>query len=154
MGALLAGTLLALCFHETRRLKRYLLVGILGWGTPLALIRIIGLLLKTDNESLQNIVLHYSWIILAVLGLGAVFSLILQDHKKTPWLLLAGVLGYYIVSNLTRWILIPLFPTYTLSSSIWNDLAYIAGVYGITGIVMGAILGAISGWSRHKVVSA
>ncbi len=153
IGALLAGTLLALCLRETRRIKRYLVAGLLGWVAPLVLIRIIGLLLKINNESLRNTVLDYSWIILAGLGFGTVFSLILRDRKKTLWLLLAGVFGYYIATNLTLWLLTPLFPTYTPGPFTWNDLAYIVSLYGIMGIVIGALLGAISGWSRNKVIS-
>ncbi len=153
-GALLAGLLLALCFRETRRIKYYLLIAILGWVVPLILIRIIGFLLKVNNESLRNSVLDYSWIILAGLGFGAVFSLILRDRTKTPWLLLAGVLGYSITQKLTLWLLTPLLPTYTSGPFTWNDLTYIVSLYGITGIVIGAILGAISGWSRNRVISA
>ena len=154
VGALLAGILLALCFRETSHLKRYFLLGMLGWAAPLVLARILGLLLKTNSEMLRNTVSQYSWILLAGLGFGAVFSLILQDRKKTPWLLLAGSLGYLIVAILTIWIVLALFPKYMTGPSIWIDLASTAGVHGITGIVLGAILGTISGWSRHKIVSA
>jgi hypothetical protein len=154
VGALVAGILLALCLRETHRIKRYLVAGILGWVAPFVLIRIAGFFLKVNSESFRNTVLDYSWIILAGLGFGTIFSLILQDLKKTPWLLLTGIFGYYIATNLTLWLLTPLFPTYSPGPFAWNDLAYIAGMYGITGLVIGAILGAVSGWSRDKLISA
>ncbi len=154
VGALSAGILLTLCFHKTPHIKRYVLLGILGWAALLALLRITELLLKINNESLRGIILIHSWIILAGLGFGAIFSLILQDRKKTPWLLLAGILGYYIARSLSLWILIPLFPMYVPSPLTWSGLAYVASLYGITGGVIGAILGAISGWSRNRVISA
>lgn len=150
LSALLGGIVLALCFWETRRIRRYLAASIFGWVAPLALTRMVGSLLKINDEVLRNSILDYIWIILAGLGFGAIFSLILRDRKKTPWLLLAGVLGYYAATNLALWLLLPLFPTYISGSFTWSDLTYIAGVYGVTGIVIGAMLGAISGWSRQS----
>jgi hypothetical protein len=113
-----------------------------------------------NNASLFNAILHYMWTLLTGLGLGAVFSLIVQNRKKTPWLLLAGFLGYAVIGNSTRWIflflrwILPPFHKYMLGPALWSDLVTIAAVYSIIGIVLGAVLGAISGWSGRKTISA
>lgn len=150
LGSLLAGLLLAICLQERRRIVHYWLAGFLGLAAPLILIRIFGLILKMNDDAFRNTVIDVTWIILAGLGFGLMFSMILRDRQKTPWLLLAGIFGYYAANNIALRLLTPLFPTYTPGPFTWNNLAYVMGVYGITGIILGAILGAVSGWSTHK----
>jgi hypothetical protein len=154
-GALLAGILLAFCFGETRRIKRYLLAVILGWAIPLAVIPIAGLLLKTMDVSLRETILNDSRIVLTGLGFGIVFSLLAQDRKKTPWLLFTGMLGYYSAMELAAWLISPLFSAYGTGPAIWIDLAYIASVHGITGMAVGAMLGVVSGrWRRNATLTS
>jgi hypothetical protein len=154
MGALLGGIILAVCLWETHRIKLYVLAGVLGWAGPLLIVRTIGSLLITASVPLRNTVLDYSWTILAGLGFGAVFSLILRDRRKTLWLLFAGVFGYFIAQNLVLWLIAPLFPTNSAGSFNWMDLIYIAFMYGVMGTVIGATLGAVAGWSKRKTISS
>lgn len=153
VGALLAGILLAFCFGEARRINRYLLAVILGWAVPLAAIPVAGLLLKTMDVALRETILNSSRPILTGLGFGIVFSLITQDRQKTPWLLLAGVLGYLLATKLAVWLVLPLLFTHLTGPAIWVDLAYIASGHGITGFIVGAMLGIVSGrWRQNAAL--
>jgi hypothetical protein len=150
-GALFAGILLAFCFAEVHRISRYLFAAIFGWAVPLAAIPVAGLLLKTMDVSLRETILNASRPILTGLGFGIVFILITHDRKRTPWLLLAGVWGYPIATELADRLVLPLLFTHATGPAIWVDLAYMASEHGITGIVVGAMLGIVSCWRGQNV---
>ncbi len=150
LGALLAGLLLAICLREKRQIVHYLIAGFLGLVAPLILIHFFGSILKINDQAFRNTLIDVTWIILAGLGFGLMFSMILRDRQKIPWLLLSGVFGYYVANNIALWLLTPLFPTYAAEAFTWNDLVYVIGIYGITGLILGGILGAVSGWPTHK----
>ncbi len=152
LGALLAGVFLALCFRELHRISRYLLASLLGFTVPLAIVRLVGIFLKDGDSVFLNFILSQGSIVLIGLGFGMLFSLILPNRRKTPWLLLAGILGYYVARNLGIWLL-EFAPVNSGGLFSWNELAFVGITFGLEGMFIGALLGAVSGWSGQKVIS-
>ena len=149
LGALLAGVLLALCFHEPRRIRRYVLASLLGWVGPLIFLRIAGIFLNGYTSTLINSIFSQSGTIVIGLGFGVLFSMILQDRKKTPGLLIVGVTGYYLARSVAM-LLLPLAPDSSAGQFNWSEIAFVAIVFGMEGAMIGALLGAVSGWSKRK----
>ena len=148
LGALLAGVLLAMFFREARQVKRYLLASLLGWVAPFALIRILGLFLKDNAIFLQ------SGTVIIGLGIGTLFSVILRDHKRTPWILLVGVIGYYLAHTLGITFLLPLAPDNNAGLFNWSEIVFVAIFYGVEGTMIGMLLGGVSGRSRPQAASS
>lgn len=95
LGALLGGLVLAVCLRERRQMKQYVLAGCLGWVAPLLIIRVTGSLMKWDEGVGRHPLLEYGWFVLAGVGFGMVFSLILRERRKTPgrcWQALSGTM--------------------------------------------------------------
>jgi hypothetical protein len=141
LGALLSGILLAVCFRQLHRIKRYLLASLLGWVAPFALIRVLSLFSNNSNSE----ILSQISILLIGLGVGVMFSMILQDRKMLPWLLAAGVIGYFWVHRLVTMFLLPLLPQNNSGLFNWGELAFIATLYGLEGLLLGSVWGALSG---------